>query len=722
MDIDSVNVDEWELSEKLEFYGNSKEFSLEGLREQLDRIPKNVIKDVIQCAKVLCGCRNISVEVIECLLEYHPDVISVEIIDEAYPLHHACMNKHCSHDVIAYLMNQYPAALRHFSYIDEGVDAMWVIDHHNEMGVSGLPLHYYLARPSDKIDMDTVLMLVKAYPESITKACTETGIMPIHILIDKERLIFDQIEGYCESEWMTVDGLRKRINNIPKEFYKDAVPHFNLLRIVCSAEDVSLEIVEYLLKEYDPSGANREINAQYSMEPSTAYALHYACKNKSCPNSVIQLLVERNPAAVSHVSVIDDGVLIIDPSDDTFVAGLPLQYYLSRKDNIDLDTVRMMVEQYPGSLLGQDAPLYWSCVLAPLDVLLRNTHCINSFEIAQVLIETNRESIQRSVDDNNIGYSSLQVACSSHAVEPRVIELIINEFPELIRLRDRWHSGYTPLHRLIMNSELPVRVAMEVMALMVKKDPDSLKIAIVRTRMYPIHLAADRGKLNWCKYLFDLDPSTLDTHDSAGKVFFRGKSLEPDWGNIPEVRSFLEAQWLYYYKSTETKSLIVRDEWGQILLHHALYDNHASLGSIKLLLEASPDSLFIADNDGIMPLHVACAFKPVEVVEYLIDYFTTSFGDDKCSNIMLKKDKWGNTPLHYACRYGKCDLVQLLLEKHQEHTTSISERNDDDKLPIHLLCDARRLGLRNKVDTESIEYTEALWLLLRQCPETIVNW
>ena len=167
--------------------------------------------------------------------------------------------------------------------------------------------------------------------------------------------------------------------------------------------------------------------------------------------------------------------------------------------------------------------------------------------------------------------------------------------------------------------------------------------------------------------------------------------------------------------------MLVRDEVGQVPLHHALYDNQASLGSIKTLLEASPDSLFIADNDGTMPLHVACGFSTADIVEYLIDYFTTSFGEDRRPNIIRKKDKWGNTPLHYACRGAKCDTVRALLGK-QEHIAFVSKRNDDEKLPIHLLCDARKLGLPNKVDTESIEYTEALWLLLRHCPETIVNW
>jgi len=108
-DDNSPPTDPWELVEKLEYYGNSKEFTVDGLREQLDLIPTNVIEDVvIQCTNImLCECKNISVEVIKCLLEYHPEAISSKCSDEtSYPLHHACESRYCTHDVIAFLMEK----------------------------------------------------------------------------------------------------------------------------------------------------------------------------------------------------------------------------------------------------------------------------------------------------------------------------------------------------------------------------------------------------------------------------------------------------------------------------------------------------------------------------------------------------------------------------------------------------------------------------------------
>ena len=245
-------------------------------------------------------------------------------------------------------------------------------------------------------------------------------------------------------------------------------------------------------------------------------------------------------------------------------------------------------------------------------------------------------------------------------------------------------------------------------------DKESTRARTSRNRL-PLHIAATHGRYTTVKCLFDLDPSTIDTRDREGNLFFRYSSLTRV--ERLRVKSLLDTQWMYYalVMTKNIKLFTTRDEVGQVTFHRALCSDNVSLGSIKLLLDAHPDSLFIADNDGTLPFHVACGFSSSDIVEYLTNHFkVSSFGGSI-------KDMWGNTPLHYACRYGKLDTVKLLLEK-QEYIDSVSVRNDDGKLPIQLLCEAPRLGLRMKIDRESTEYTETIWLLLRCCPETVVNW
>ena len=153
--------------------------------------------------------------------------------------------------------------------------------------IPGLPLHYYLAR-SANIDMDTIVMLVNAYPKSLTAmlliGCGDI-LRPIDMLLREKSLGFPAIRSYCETQYLTLEGIRERINQIPTDLFNDMLEHYNFLHFVCQNECVTLEVVEYLLSdEYDPNAASRTIDARAHFD-STAYALHYACANKDCPNS-----------------------------------------------------------------------------------------------------------------------------------------------------------------------------------------------------------------------------------------------------------------------------------------------------------------------------------------------------------------------------------------------------------------------------------------------------
>ena len=60
------------------------------------------------------------------------------------------------------------------------------------------------------------------------------------------------------------------------------------------------------------------------------------------------------------------------------------------------------------------------------------------------------------------------------------------------------------------------------------------------------------------------------------------------------------------------------DENGWLPLHRALKDN-TSLGSIKLLMRANPAAVQVSDQNGAHPLHIACEFSPVKVVQLLVE-------------------------------------------------------------------------------------------------------
>ena len=137
----------------------------------------------------------------------------------------------------------------------------------------------------------------------------------------------------------------------------------------------------------------------------------------------------------------------------------------------------------------------------------------------------------------------------------------------------------------------------------------------------------------------------------------------------------------------------------------ALKDN-VSLGSIKLLERANPATVQVSDQKGVYPLHIACEFSSVKVVKYLVE-----LAGDTLNNIDAKN----NSPLHYACRRGNCDVVNYLLGA---NVPSVSERNNEKKLAIHLLFECGD----NILDRESVEHVETIYQLLLANPEVVQDF
>jgi len=96
---------------------------------------------------------------------------------------------------------------------------------------------------------------------------------------------------------------------------------------------IALEIIYYLL-EVCPEAASYHVGVQS--------ALHCACYNQYCHSSIIELLVMKNPELCKMKGKIIDK--------ETEVEGLPLYCYLIRKSNIDIDTVKVLAEDYHRAL------------------------------------------------------------------------------------------------------------------------------------------------------------------------------------------------------------------------------------------------------------------------------------------------------------------------------------------------------------------------------------
>lgn len=144
------------------------------------------------------------------------------------------------------------------------------------------------------------------------------------------------------------------------------------------------------------------------------------------------------------------------------------------------------------------------------------------------------------------------------------------------------------------------------------------------------------------------------------------------------------------------------DDDGYLPLHQAMVERYR-LGAVKLIVNGNPSAVQAAttDDHGSLPLHLACQYGNVAVVDYLVELDGSSLG---------QSDRDADTPLHYACFGGNLSVINALLEKQPQ---PVSRLNADGKLPIHLLWEC------DDIDNESAEYMETVWRLLRAYPETL---
>lgn len=141
-----------------------------------------------------------------------------------------------------------------------------------------------------------------------------------------------------------------------------------------------------------------------------------------------------------------------------------------------------------------------------------------------------------------------------------------------------------------------------------------------------------------------------------------------------------------------------RDSNGRLLIHRVIWDKSAEVGTIKLMTRANPNITMVADNDGQLPIHVACRVGHLGIVKCLVDAYGAS---------LKMKDSEENLPLRTACLQGMCDIVQYILG---EPECGVSAPNKEGKLPIELLL------FEAKCDRSKIEYVQAVDGLLRATP------
>ena len=468
----------------------------------------------------------------------------------------------------------------------------------------------------------------------------------------------------------------------------------NELLDLCASNDLSFDALQETINTLGPRVS--------SQNPS---CFHRACWNENVTLEIVQLLHSTLPGALQSRN--DVGCLPIHP----------LCHHVHLDETSLIDILRFMLKIDPTLPREVDGEGY-----LPIDLAVQAL----STAFCKELIDAYPESLR--VGD---GVLPIHEACR-WAVDTDTIQYMLELDPEIINAEEI-NDGYLPIHYAAETGMT------KLIELLLKFDPDAASkkandeigrrlFANGGSRRLPLHLACGAlyPNLSSIQALYDAYPEAILARDRDGDTPFdhaeRNQPVQALNDAYPEVYllwdrfgrtpldlagihpaiDFLQTQLEYAEQSRNTAFMTTVDENGWLPLHHALEDN-ASLGSIKLLMRSNPAAVQVADQKGVYPLHIACKFSSVKVVKYLVD-----LDGDSLNNVDANKD----SPLHYACHRGNCDVVKYLLEA---NVPSVSERNNDNRLAIHLLLECGEEIL----DMDSLEYVETIQQLLLANPEVV---
>jgi len=464
----------------------------------------------------------------------------------------------------------------------------------------------------------------------------------------------DQIDCYTRSEILVLELLRQiqlgisfsalleKIVDLPRYVIREST--FVHRAIAIMSKKTPLEFMEHIINAF-PDEVSRSSGLFCPHGRTQSYLLHLACYNEHCPTSIINLLIEKYPDALGHFCVVERGVKVHGHEYAQW-KGLPLHYYLSREKNIDIDTVKMLVEAYPQAMLTSSDDSMQS---TPIHVVVSNSNIKNKCEIITSLLDSEPSSV-RYIDA--WGRTLLARICSMSGVDSlfEVIQIILNAWPEALMIGDE--RGCLPLHCLCSNSGLE-HSSLDLLNLLINDDTALLRIVDNRGFL-PLHYAVFNKSTDFCEELIALCPETVWSETSEGEMPIH---IAANSGRVDTVRYLLEVC---------PESVHVTNNYGYLPIHKvAMTQSQAPSAEatpeqytllLELLLEFDPSAASVAETDNqSLPLHLACAAysEYLPIVQLLFDQYPAA---------IWAKDEDGNTPL---------DLVRWRENKNDKSDTAV---------------------------------------------------
>jgi len=559
------------------------------------------------------------------------------------------------------------------------------------------------------------------------------------------------LEEYCASDDISLDGLREKLQQITQPIAL-AVSHF--LHELCLNESVTHDMVQlvldsilyaahYVSNRYHGVSYNDEDVDRYEAEQKEAedkspsaesprkrkcssdrtFPIHLAASNVHCPNSVVELLAKSNPSAIGHLSKLTVGHSSSKDGhykDEKSLEKTPLHCYLSRTSNLQLDTVKILVDLCPESLkLGTDLP-YFSADISYfpihtiMDNIMDNPEVESHYDILRYLISLDPTIL---LCKDELEQYPVHMVCRHSISSAGLVQILVDGVGIKYYTNVPDCNGYLPIHLLCKNEVMGKGVKLDVLRILIDANPDSLQF---RTHWngisLPIHYASQFQDPVFCKMLVDGYPDSLRVGDNNSCLPFH---LACDKGSIETVKYLYEANQECINKSTRS---------GVNPLYLALARTPGVEHEIiKFLLQRDPELATIAlpnvDGDHILlPLQLACKRNAYESMKLLFDTYPTAIYTEEGSEEFISipgtaegsgsaaersrgflrrqmyditrfcnsKDLAFPLPHHRAVKSDvTLGVFKLLTEKLPQH----EQYDHEKKTTLHLACEYGNIGI-----------------------------
>ena len=580
------------------------------------------------------------------------------------------------------------------------------------------------------------------------------------------------LEHYCYrlrryGPEFSLEGLRERLDRISS---KQSLACSHYFHEVCIHPNATIEMIRLCLeynpfaadcasthyaKDYTPADVDeyeaqqRERRSQPSkrqLRSDRMFPIHLACLNHMCPHQdrIVQELARRNPSALGHLaSPWQDKLSFSTCLHDTEC--LPIHFYHSGLDKVDLETVMLMAELCPLSLRPagkndiQPLHIYLRCAFKP------------EYRVVEYLLEKNPASIRDRCRSAYcwLGFP-LQIACENLYISHGIIKCLVEESEYHEGLFQKDQSGFFPIHRICaeyhMNRQ-PDRnwkeERIKILKYLVEVEPYQLCMR-AKNGSLPLHVAIACQCPEFCRVLIAATPDLSKAHMKANGSYKTVLQDALELNRLKHVRVILE-----YDEDGASRPLISSTYDNYLPLHFAARrldrgsscDRGDVAATVQMIFEMHPDALLCqarnrTDGSLVFPFHLTNDREergPVSefLRRRLRDFNRYCSGSREefplivaiSSNVstgvirllvtrhladqVLVRDDRLNSPIHAAAKKGRVDVMNFLLE---HHSLPVSDENSDGRLPIELLAESN-------ANPEEVCYQEAIWRMLLANPD-----